>query len=213
MKRCLLVGNGMKNPPQFLRDLAKSVDFIVGIDAGAETLLESGVKVDLAIGDFDSLKNKELLKRINHLEYPKEKDYSDTEIAVTHALSLGYDEIILTNMLGGRTDHLLFNLSILYRIFKEGKSGKFLENKEEIYIFDKSIEIKTDINDIVSIFPLLGKILFKDSKGLYYPLKGKSVELGETLTLSNYALSNSIYVEIENGVAILILKRIRPKYS
>jgi len=209
----LLVGNGAKNPPQFLRDLAKSVDFVIGIDAGAETLLESGVKVDLAIGDFDSLKNKDLLKKINHLEYPKEKDYSDTEIAVTHAISLGYDEIILTNMLGGRTDHLLFNISILYRIFKEGKSTKILENKEEIYIFDKSIEVQTDINDIVSIFPLLGKVVFEESKGLYYPLKGKSVELGETLTLSNAAVSNPVYVEIKEGVAILILKRAKPKYT
>ncbi|BAL80623.1 thiamine pyrophosphokinase [Caldisericum exile AZM16c01] len=213
MKRCLLVGNGAKNPPQFLRDLAKSVDFVIGVDAGAETLLESGVKVDLAIGDFDSLRNKDLLKKINHLEYPKEKDYSDTEIAVTHALSLGYDEIILTNMLGGRTDHLLFNLSILYRIFKEGKSAKILENKEEIYIFNSSIEVKTDINDIISIFPLLGKISFKDSRGLYYPLTGKSVELGETLTLSNYAVSNSVFVEIEESIAILILKRAKPKYT
>jgi thiamine pyrophosphokinase len=209
----LLVGNGAKNPPQFLRDLAKSVDFVIGIDAGAETLLESGVKVDLAIGDFDSLKNKDLLKKINHLEYPKEKDYSDTEIAVTHAISLGYDEIILTNMLGGRTDHLLFNISILYRIFKEGKSTKILENKEEIYIFDKSIEVQTDINDIVSIFPLLGKVVFEESKGLYYPLKGKSVELGETLTLSNTAVSNPVYVELKEGVAILILKRAKPKYT
>jgi thiamine pyrophosphokinase len=209
----LLVGNGAKNPPQFLRDLAKSVDFVIGVDAGAETLLESGVKVDLAIGDFDSLKNKDLLKKINHLEYPKEKDYSDTEIAVTHAISLGYDEIILTNMLGGRTDHLLFNISILYRIFKEGKSTKILENKEEIYIFDKSIEVQTDINDIVSIFPLLGKVVFEESKGLYYPLKEKSVELGETLTLSNTAVSNSVYVELKEGVAILILKRAKPKYT
>jgi thiamine pyrophosphokinase len=209
----LLVGNGAKNPPQFLRDLAKSVDFVIGIDAGAETLLESGVKVDLAIGDFDSLKNKDLLKKINHLEYPKEKDYSDTEIAVTHAISLGYDEIILTNMLGGRTDHLLFNISILYRIFKEGKSTKILENKEEIYIFDKSIEVQTDINDIVSIFPLLGKVVFEESKGLYYPLKGKSVELGETLTLSNTAVSNPVYVELKEGVAILILKRAKPRYT
>ena len=209
----MLVGNGAKNPPQFLRDLAKSVDFVIGIDAGAETLLESGVKVDLAIGDFDSLKNKDLLKRINHLEYPKEKDYSDTEIAVTHAISLGYDEIILTNMLGGRTDHLLFNISILYRIFKEGKSTKILENKEEIYIFDKSIEVQTDINDIVSILPLLGKVVFEESKGLYYPLKGKSVELGETLTLSNTAVSNPVYVGLKEGVAILILKRAKPKYT
>jgi len=209
----LLVGTGAKNPPQFLRDLAKSVDFVIGIDAGAETLLESGVKVDLAIGDFDSLKNKDLLKKINHLEYPKEKDYSDTEIAVTHAISLGYDEIILTNMLGGRTDHLLFNISILYRIFKEGKSTKILENKEEIYIFNKTIEVQTDINDIVSIFPLLGKVVFEESKGLYYPLKGKSVELGETLTLSNTAVSNPVYVELKEGVAILILKRAKPKYT
>jgi len=208
----LLVGNGNKNPSLFLRDLSKKANFIIGIDAGAETLLESGIKVDLAIGDFDSIKNKDLLKNINHLEYPKEKDYSDTEIAINHAISMGFDEFILTNMLGGRTDHLLFNISVLYKIFKNHKDAKILENKEEIYIFDNTIEFETELNDIVSIFPIVSPIKFTNSKGLYYPLSNKSVSLGETLTLSNIAVENRVKVAIESGVAIVIVKKAKPKY-
>lgn len=212
MSVCLLVGNGNKNPSLFLRDLSKKANFIIGIDAGAETLLESGIKVDLAIGDFDSIKNKDLLKNINHLEYPKEKDYSDTEIAINHAISMGFDEFILTNMLGGRTDHLLFNISVLYKIFKNHKDAKILENKEEIYIFDNTIEFETELNDIVSIFPIVSPIKFTNSKGLYYPLSNKSVSLGETLTLSNIAVENRVKVAIESGVAIVIVKKAKPKY-
>lgn len=208
----MLVGNGNKNPSLFLRDLSKKANFIIGIDAGAETLLESGIKVDLAIGDFDSIKNKDLLKNINHLEYPKEKDYSDTEIAINHAISMGFDEFILTNMLGGRTDHLLFNISALYKIFKNHKDAKILENKEEIYIFDNTIEFETELNDIVSIFPIVSPVKFINSKGLYYPLSNKSVSLGETLTLSNIAVENRVKVAIESGVAIVIVKKAKPKY-
>jgi len=97
------------------------VDYIIGVDAGTESLLEAGVKVDLAIGDFDSLKDKNILKGLKYLEYPKDKDYSDTDLAVIKALSLNYDEIILTNMLGGRTDHLLLTSRFSTRFLKQEK--------------------------------------------------------------------------------------------
>ncbi|MEF3244826.1 MAG: thiamine diphosphokinase [Caldisericaceae bacterium] len=212
MKSCLLVANGTRNPPQFLRELSKKVNFVIGIDAGAEYLLESGVKVNLAIGDFDSIKNKNLLKNIDYLEYPKEKDYSDTEIAINHAVEKGFNELIFTNMLGGRTDHILFNLSLLYKVFGLGKTAKILENKEEIYIFDKHIEIETEINDIISVFPMLPPLKFTESKGLYYKLKDKTVTLGETLTLSNFANENRVSISLSSGVAILIVRKVKPKF-
>jgi thiamine pyrophosphokinase len=212
MGTCLLVGNGVKNPLQFLKDLSKKADFIIGVDAGTEALLEAGVRVDLAIGDFDSLKNKNILKGLKYLEYPKDKDYSDTDLAVIKALSLNYDEIILTNMLGGRTDHTLFNISILYKILKKGKTGKILENQEEIYIFDKEIRVEVKLEDTVSLFPLSGTLSFETSTGLFYSLENKSVNFGEALTLSNYAVSEDIYVELKAGIALLLLERKCPLY-
>ncbi len=210
--KCLLVGNGVKNPLQFLRDLSKKVDYIIGVDAGTESLLEAGVKVDLAIGDFDSLKDKNILKGLKYLEYPKDKDYSDTDLAVIKALSLNYDEIILTNMLGGRTDHLLFNISLLYKILKAGKIGKIVENREEIYIFDQEIRVETKLEDTVSIFPFSSIVSFETSTGLFYSLENKSVNFGEVLTLSNYAVSDEIYVKLRAGIALLLLERKHPLY-
>lgn len=212
MGTCLLVGNGVKNPPQFLRDLSKKADFIIGVDAGTEALLEAGIRVDLAIGDFDSLKDKNILKGLKYLEYPKDKDYSDTDLAVIKALSLNYDEIILTNMLGGRTDHTLFNISLLYKILKADKVGKILENQEEIYIFDKEIRVEAKLEDTVSIFPFSGTVSFDTSTGLFYPLENKSVNFGDVLTLSNYAVSEAIYVKLKAGIALLLVERKRPLY-
>jgi len=43
-------------------------------------------------------------------------------------------------------------------------------------------------------------------------LENKSVNFGEVLTLSNYAVSDEIYVKLRAGIALLLLERKHPLY-
>ena len=122
-----LIGSGPFDPTYFKTYIAKrkaalndTETVFVGVDLGAKQLLDLNLPIDLAVGDFDSIEESVLkqvedkAKRIEKL--PPMKDETDTE----HALGTVADlypqaEYHLFGMLGGRVDHLLSNLWLIYQ--------------------------------------------------------------------------------------------------
>lgn len=99
----------------------QSGDLCVGVDYGAIYLLNAGYPVDLAIGDFDSVTEHEWQQIKNESQrvekFQADKDDTDTELALLHALNLSDEAPIhIHNWIGGRLDHFL---SILYLVYQE----------------------------------------------------------------------------------------------
>ena len=99
-------------------------DIIVAADAGLRILDELDISPDLILGDFDSLE-KEILekysKTIEISRYNSEKDFSDTELAVEICKSKGFNNITILGCFGGRMDHSLANINLLYKYHKEDR--------------------------------------------------------------------------------------------
>lgn len=211
MKTVLIVANGKRNSKKFTKELTKKADFIIGVDGGAGTLIQYGIDMNIAIGDFDSIDpglfKKLRGKSIQIEKFPEDKDLSDTELAVRFAMKNNFDNFILNGMLGKRTDHTLFNLSVLIYLLKKKKKASITEENEEIFITDNIINLNTNIGDIISIYPVTMKALILQAAGLKYSLKNRIIKKNSTLTLSNIAISNKISVEVKNGT-VLILKEI-----
>ena len=96
MKAYLIVGNNIELSN--IKDLSSS--FVVGVDKGAFIALKKGIKLDLAIGDFDSVNEEEfacLFGSVNNIvKLNPIKDVTDTYEAYKHVRE--YDEIVI---LGG----------------------------------------------------------------------------------------------------------------
>jgi len=122
-----LIGSGPFDP-DFFKDYVErqkamnndSETAFVGVDLGAKQLLDMDFPIDLAVGDFDSIaENVYLQVKIKAAIIEKlepMKDETDTE----HALGTVTDlypqaEYHLFGMLGGRVDHLLSNLWLIYQ--------------------------------------------------------------------------------------------------
>ncbi len=210
MKKVLIVGNGERNKNDFYKKISQGVDFIIGVDQGAKTLIEAGIKPGLAIGDFDSLKDLDFLERagVKILKFPTEKNESDTELAINYAKEKEFDYFIFSGMLGGRVDHLLFNISLLYRLLKEGKHGEILEEREEIYITQDGIEIYVRVGDIISILPITGIAYGVKTEGLKYELHRSTLRMGSTLPLSNVSLSQRVSVSLKKGIVLVIVEKL-----
>ena len=70
-------------------------------------------------GDLDSV-TKEIIEKYRNnnvriKKFPKDKDYTDGELILQHISKLNYDEIIIIGGLGGRIDHLLTNLNLIFK--------------------------------------------------------------------------------------------------
>src|SRR5699024_1156712 len=118
-----ILGSGPEAEYPCLTDFTEKVDLWIGVDRGALTLINQGITVDYAIGDFDSVNQseKEYIQRIalSFYEYPIEKDQTYLSISIEKALSLLPKEIYLFGVTGGRFDHTLMNMQLLLSIINK----------------------------------------------------------------------------------------------
>ena len=98
-----------------LEHFSLDFDVLVGVDRGSLFLLEQGVCPDLAVGDFDSVTEEELLRIKDSakevIQAHPEKDDTDLELAVLACFER-YPDASLTifGAFGGRLDHALANV-------------------------------------------------------------------------------------------------------
>ncbi len=72
MKYAIIVTGG--NAPLYIPDTLNLDDsFIIAADSGVDVAAILGLKCDIAVGDFDSIENNEITKKINCKVYPKIK--------------------------------------------------------------------------------------------------------------------------------------------
>jgi len=113
----LLVGGPKAEWPDDLR--ARKIDGSwIGVDRGTLRLIDQNIQPVAAIGDFDSLQAPELQRVRRNVkdirQSQPEKDYTDTQLAVSVALNdYGADKIDIYGATGGRLDHFLANLFIV----------------------------------------------------------------------------------------------------
>lgn len=185
----------------------KIADFVIGVDRGVEELLKSKIAMDIAIGDFDSIENKELLqsdlvKEINKLN--PIKDISDTHAAVEYATSKKPDEIYILNATGTRMDHTLSNISLLREISKKGIEAFIVDSHNRIRFGKRNNFIKKEY-DYVSVIPLEEKIKVS-TVGFLYEVKDLELNYSQSRFLSNELKEDKASIEIE-GRALIIESR------
>lgn len=141
---------------QFLK-ANRTGDLVIGVDRGSLLLQKMGIKVDVAEGDFDSLKRNELAeieKNVADIRYSNpEKDWTDAELAIRCAfLDYRVSHLTIFGATGGRLDHFLSNLFMVLK-------PEFNQFAEKITLIDQQNSIK---------FYNAGKHLVKRQLGYQY---------------------------------------------
>ncbi len=202
MKGLVLTGG---NGPDFKLAGIRLEDYsiIVAADSGLDLAEKNGIMPDYVIGDMDSLSDKALLEKFSDdkiLRYSKDKDYTDTELALTFLYDKNIDEITLAGGGGGRLDHLLGILSIFDR---ELKPDHWYTDKEHIICIKDRFKLGTEIGCQISFFPAgLNECRMK-TKGLKWPLDGFCWTKGNA-GISNIAKKNIVEVEMLSGILLMI---------
>ena len=96
--------------------IPESENLIIAADSGCESLRAFGIAPDYVMGDMDSFaasRAKEMFPDAELIEFPPEKDYTDTKICLDFAIEKGCRDIVIMGGLGGRIDHTLANINLL----------------------------------------------------------------------------------------------------
>jgi thiamine pyrophosphokinase len=208
-----VIFTGGEGPPvQVLsRILNGEKPYVIAADSGLLLAEKAGFMPDYIIGDMDSLGDLSLLDRYppeKVMRYGRDKDYTDTELALNTAIEKGYTDIYLIGGGGGRLDHLLGIRSLFER---EIIPKRWITKNEDIYIIGNnsdylpaSITIESEAGRLVSVFPLGIGSWEAQSEGLKWPLKGLAWNRG-FFGLSNVAVNDTISVTAIQGRFLIIV--------
>jgi len=188
-----------------------NADYVICADGGLEKVEELEVTPNIIIGDLDSV-DKLVLKKyldigVELIKYPSEKNYTDMELSIEHAVEKGYKDIVLVGATGTRLDHTIANIMLIERYYKKGIYIKIIDNNNCIQIVDKNLEIANKKDYFVSIVPVTDSIKVISLLGFKYPLNNVNVNRGSTLCISNQIMNNKGNIEIDKGVALAFISK------
>ena len=168
---------------------------------GAYDWAKGRVRIDENLGDYDSLGYTPDPPPAE--VYPSEKNYTDGELALMRAVAAGADEIEFYGGVGGREDHFLGNLHLLYAALKRGVRACMVTNYARIFAAEGEVVIEGKKGRTLSIVPFGGSVHIMESGGLYYPLPETFV-YGSTRGISNVVTADRAHFTVEGVVLVFI---------
>lgn len=206
MKRAFVYTGG-EIFPQYITERPEGEDIVIAADSGYDNAKKMGVKVDVLIGDFDSLKS-ELPKEVPEiLQVPEKKDLTDTQLAVEKAVEKGACEIFIIGSTSGRLDHTLSTLAILENLWERHKRAYIISGQNRIsYIKNTNhIILRSDYK----YFSLIATDIAKgvSIEGAVYPLKNKTLDRKLQYAVSNQIEGNAALVTVKKGGLFIIESR------
>ena len=186
-------------------------DFLIGADRGGAYLAEHGIRMHVALGDFDSVSPAQLdairaaCDRFEASD-PVMKDYSDTELAFQEALLHKPAEIVLLGALGTRFDHSLANVHLLLTAKRSGVRCRLIDEHNEITLTDSSLAVTNADNryTYVSLLPLSEEVTGVTLEGFVYPLNDATLRIGQSLAVSNRLAESRGFIHIRSGLLLVI---------
>lgn len=205
---CIIFTGGEFANSTLIQKTVSSAKMIIAADSGAATAYALRIVPDIIVGDFDSLNKKTLQffkeKGSKILQFPTEKNETDTELALNIAIKEGATAVtILGGIYGNRLDHVLGTLflSKTYSIpitFMHGNTVAWIGKGP----LSQSIQGKS--GDLLSLIPLSSAVKTIKTEGLQYPLNNDSLFMGKTRGISNVFIQNNIHVSWKRGRLLIV---------
>ncbi|MCM3600233.1 thiamine diphosphokinase [Robertmurraya korlensis] len=187
----------------------------VGVDRGVLTLINEGIFVDKAFGDFDSVKEEELAFIKKHVDelftFPPEKDETDMEIALSWAMKQAPKKIRIFGATGGRLDHFFANIQLLLKPMALQKSVPIeLIDRQNIISLIQAGTHTIERNDeytYISFIPFHEEVEGLTLVGFKYPLTLRHIPIHSTLCISNELISDIGTISFSEGILMVIRSR------
>jgi len=210
-QRAVIFANGVLDHPESARHALRPDDLVIAADGGARHCRQLGLQPAILIGDFDSLDESELAflqaGGTEVIRHPQRKDYTDLELALRHAHSIGIENVLVFAALGRRWDQTLANLLLPAASDLVGMSIRLEDGPQEVMLLrgPGQLRLQGQSGDTVSLIPLGGDAQGVSTDGLEYPLLGETLYFGATRSLSNVLLGELAEVGLREGLLLCVV--------
>lgn len=183
--------------------------YVIAADGGARLAMEYDKTVQTVIGDMDSLSETELAKlksdNAEILRFPPEKDETDLELALLHALQKGAKWIRVIGAIGGRFDQMLANVYLLALPQLSTCDVALLAGNQIIKLLRPSLHhITGNTGDTISLIPVSGDVKGISTRGMKYTLIDEVLAFGPARGISNVMIAPQVSVTFQSGLLLSV---------
>ncbi len=186
----------------------KKEDLVIAADSGYLNARALGERVDILIGDLDSLGSASVPDGIELIKLRCEKDCTDTQAAVQIAIERGCDDIVIIGGIGTRLDHSLSSLGILADMKSKGVYCYITNGYNRIrYLENSSLILARSAFKYLSLIALDKACKGVSVEGCKYPLKNAKLTRNDQFAVSNEMDGNAALVSVKKGAMLVIESR------
>jgi len=211
MNRIVIFANGELPDINKARNILKDDDYVICADGGTRHASALDLKPDLVIGDMDSTEKGRLQKLqadgVSIELFPQDKNETDLELAIDHAIELNSKAIVVIAALGGRLDQTLANIALLSNDHLASFNIRIDDGMEEIFFCRDQAEIKGRSGDIVSLIPWSGAVNGVQTENLKWKLKDETLHPEKTRGISNEMTADLAKIKISSGLLLIVHTR------
>ncbi len=199
---CYIVGAGDNSGTHFSPE---KQDFVIAADGGYAALAANGIRVDLLLGDFDSLET--VPDGIPTVVHPTHKDETDLLLACREGIRRGFTEFRLYGCLGGkRISHTVANLQLLRQLADWGVTGTLYGNGCSVTLLRKrTVRFPKTQSGFFSLFAVGGNAVVSE-KNTLYELTDETLTPSYPLGVSNEFCGKEAIITVSEGDVLLILE-------
>lgn len=202
MESCLIISGA---PECHIPDMARHADFVIACDYGYNHAVKSGIVPDLVVGDFDSYPG-ETAPGIEVIKAPREKDDTDTLMALKEALKRNYRNIMICGAFGGRIDHELANIALCAYAAERGARCTLLDMHHQIFALRNGrCRVARGRWTKISVFAFDSRAQGVSFSGLKYPLADAELKNSYPLGVSNEFTEEKAEIEVKDGTLLIVL--------
>ncbi len=206
MRAFIYVGGSIL--PENITEHPRGDDLSIAADGGLRNALSLGERVDIFLGDMDSVGDIQPPKGAEVLKFPPEKDLTDAQLAVDVALERGANEIIFVGGLDGRLDHTLSLLGILRDLGERGLHALAVSGYNRArYIKSTSTLLPRSGYKYLSLLAAEQRVKGIDIEGCKYPLKNARLGNRFQYAISNEIIENCALVSVKKGSLFIVESR------
>ncbi|MFM8237678.1 MAG: thiamine diphosphokinase [Actinomycetota bacterium] len=210
MGRTAVVLSGGEPPGSSLASRFVGDHLVVAADAGLHHAEILGLRVDLVVGDLDSvdpvrLAAAEAAGAVVE-RHPVDKDATDLELALDAVCARAVERVTVVGAGGGRLDHLLANLAVLGHPRYAAITVEALLGDTRVAVVHGGTEVAVEgaPGALVTLLPAGGPARGVTTTGLRFPLRGEDLDPTATRGVSNVVAGAPATVSLGAGTLLVI---------
>lgn len=202
MRAALCIG-GEAPDVKKINSIIEGMDIIAAADSGFDTLYRAGIEPDFLVGDMDSTEYPDRVSAYPREKveiFSRDKEETDTEIALRRLYERGIEDVTLIGGGGGRLDHLLGIVTLFDR---DIRPREWYTGYDRVVSIEEIISLHGLEGLTVSLFPAGKEGCRIKSTGLKWPLDTLVWEKGDA-GISNLVTKETLVLEPIEGRAIMV---------